>query len=424
MIPEWMSEEHLVDPDSPFNLQKLFYLMYVANQIGNYFASDDEDGNTTDPIGWLQGFPGFPTQLWNGDSEEHVSAQDSAGLGGLYDNDGCDCDDDGDLSTIAAWGYGSSFRVTPGVINLFRETVDNVPPVTTAEKTRLDGNPMSFWNNSPVMVHLTGAIDYGKPDFRPSGVWKVWGRVDGVTPANVDDPSWNISDDGIHRIEYMSTDWCGNVENTDQVVRIDMSLPEITFPDIKPLYLTSEDFMASWVATDALSGLSSEYALLDGETVTKGQVIDLSPLAGVHRLEVYAYDQANNYQYAYYDFEVGIDADGWCLPALVNEKTKGKAMFCVVEFPWPYDVRLIDYTTCTLKVNGVAIPADLITGVGDHDGDGNPDRKLRLNKEQFVAALTGQVGNIQAEIWGGSLPNGMPRFVADVTVPVFSPPKK
>ena len=98
-------------------------------------------------------------------------------------------------------------------------------------------------------------------------------------------------------------------------------------------------------------------------------------------------------------------------------------MFVVVEFPAPYDVRLIDYTTCTLIVNGVEIPAEHITGTGDRDGDHNPARMLRFDKEHFAAALGGQVGDIQAEVWGGLLPDGMPRFVADVTVPVFAPPK-
>jgi hypothetical protein len=143
-----------------YNMPQVFYYMYYVNQIGNYFASDDEEGNanTTDLIGWLGGFPGFPTQLWDADSSEedkHVSAQSGSGVGGLADNDGCDCDDDGDLSTIMRWAYGASFRATPGMIDLFRRTVDNVPPDTAVDMTRLDGKPLKEWNNSPVTVKLT-----------------------------------------------------------------------------------------------------------------------------------------------------------------------------------------------------------------------------------------------------------------------------
>ena len=407
-------------------MPQVFYYMYYVNQVGNYFASDDEDGNTSEPIGWLGGFPGFPTELWNGDSDEVVSAQDSAGLAGLDDNDGCDCNFDDDLAKILMWSYGTSFRATPGMIDLFRSTVDKVPPTSIVEMTRVDGLPMAGWgewNNSPITVHITGATDEGNPGFRPSGVWKLWGTVDGAPPVNENDPSWGISEEGKHTLEYLTTDLMGNVENEGSLLWIDLTPPEISFPDLKPLYLTSESPTVTWVATDNLSGITSEYALLDGIQVDKDEVIDLALLAGLHTLEVYAYDAAGNYAYATYDFEVIIDADGWGLPLILNNKSKGSAMFCVVEFPDPYDVAFIDYLACTLQVNGTELPAELITGVGDHDEDGIPDRMLRFNKEEFIIAISAQVGDIQAEIWGGLLPDGLPRFVADVTIPVFAPPQ-
>ncbi len=414
-------EPFLPDPNSLTNVQQLFYILYVVNQTANWFASDGETGNTTEPIGWLD-YSNFPNCLHDdpGNPTHCVSAWDSDGLA---DNDDNNTDHDGDLSLIARWGYGTAFRAVPAVLNLFRRTVDNAPPISTVVKTRLDGEPLAFWNNSPVTVHITGATDYGNPGFLPSGVWKLWGRVDGVTPANENDPSWGISEDGIHTIEYLSTDWLGNVEVIDGTVRIDMTPPEITFPDLKPLYLTSENFTATWVAVDALSGVDYETAYLNGQLVDKGDVIDLALMAGMNQLEVYATDVAGNIGYAIYEFEVVIDAGGWCFPVLVSDKTRGKSMFCAVEFPAPYDVGLIDYTTSDLVVNGIELPATRITGVGDSDGDHNRDRMLRFDKEQFVAAIAGLVGDVGAEIWGGLLPDGMPRFVADVTVPVFGPPR-
>jgi len=428
----------LTDPDLPFNMQKFFYLLYWADQVGNYFASDDEDGaaNAHDPTGWLLGYPGFPTELWDGYEGEYVSIHSYVGI---EDNDDCDCDYDGDLTTIATWTYAAAFKASPTLIDLFRRTVDNVPPVTTAEVTRLDGQPLVEWNNSPVTVQLTGATDYGNPGFRVSGLWKIWGLCDGEPPANYDAPSWGISEDGIHTVECMSTDWCGNVEqDQDIIVKIDMTPPEITFPDLRPNYLTSENFTATWVATDALSGVASEYAWLDDvRPVTKGEVIDLAEMAGQHWLRVIAYDVAGNWADVFYYFEVFIDADSWAKPVVINNKTKGKGMFCVVEFPPFYDVGLIDMTTCTLAVKGTLdltaadpvvgataeLPAELMTGVGDHDGDHIPDRMLRFNKEQFVAALGGEVGDTQSVVRGELLPDGMPRFLGVLTVPVFAPPR-
>ena len=94
-------------------------------------------------------------------------------------------------------------------------------------------------------------------------------------------------------------------------------------------------------------------------------------------------------------------------------------------------------TTCTVAVKGTldltqsdpvvgataVLPAESMTGVGDSDGDHIRDRMLRFNKDQFVAALGGQVGDMSAVVSGGLLPNGMPRFLGVMTVPVFSPPK-
>ena len=67
---EVLAEPFLMDGTliDRYNMPQVFYYMYYVNQIGNYFASDDEDGNTTEPIGWLNGFPGFPTQLWDADA--------------------------------------------------------------------------------------------------------------------------------------------------------------------------------------------------------------------------------------------------------------------------------------------------------------------------------------------------------------------
>ncbi|UCH35916.1 MAG: hypothetical protein JSV65_06065 [Armatimonadota bacterium] len=424
-------------PYTAYNKQQLFYIMYVVNQTGNWFASDSEPGNTFDAIGWLE-YSVFPPHLL--DEGTPVAAQDSDALD---DNDSCDCDMDGDLSLIAVWAYATSFRASPAVIDLFRRTVDNAPPVTAFEQARVDGQPVVEWNNSPVTVTLTGATDYGNPGFRVSGVWKVWGTCEGETPQFTPDPAQTpylaISQEGENHVQLLSTDWCGNVETSanDFTVKIDMTPPEITFPDLRPNYLTSEDFTATWVATDALSGVDYEYALLDGQWVTKGEVIDLALLAGTHTLEVYANDVAGNIGYAIYEFEVFIDAESWGLSVLVGNKTKGKAMFGVVEFPAPYDVGIIDVTTCTLVVGGTldltvsdpvvgglaVLPAELITGVGDHDEDGIPDRMLRFDKEQFVAALGGLAGDIPAVVRGGLLPDGTPRFLGVTTVPVFAPPR-
>jgi hypothetical protein len=441
-------DEILSNPSSPFNLQPLFYMMYVSQQTGNYFASDDEDGNSDDPIGWLNGFPHefSNIRLLNADTGEDVSAHNSAGLYGLLDNDGCDCNDDGDLEKIAKWTYGAAFRAMPAFINFFRRTVDNVPPYTIYKLSRSDYETAKLapeCNNSNVTVILDYAHDLNRGGWRESGVWKVWGRCNGEPPLFGADqkPYWNLTEDGTYEVELLSTDKIGNVEGdeNDFSIIIDQTPPVIEFPDLRPNYLTSETLTIKWTASDSgPCGMASQIAYLDEIQKEYGQSIDLSELAGRHKLEVYVTDGAGNMAYEIFEFEVWIDAEGWCFSVIVNNKTDGNAMTCSIQFPAPYDVGLISLSTSSLAVKGsidldedypiveqtATLPAQLLTGVGDNNMDGIPDRKILFRKDLFVKALGGQTGNIQSIVSGGLLPDGQPRFLAEVTVPVFKSLKK
>lgn len=443
---DWAAQDeyffNLSYPYSVYNKQQLFYIMYVVNQTGNYFASDGEDGDSWEGIGWLNQYPGFPLHLHTDCSQDFVTSVHSKQ--GLYpDNDEGDTDCDGDLSLIAHWAYAASFRAAPAMIDLFRRSVDAVPPVSTVETSRADGQPMREWNNSPVTVKIVSAEDFGNPYLRVAGVWKRWGKVDGVTPsfmANADQtPYWLVTGDGSHHVELLSIDTIGNVETgaNDFDVQVDQTPPEVTFPDLRPNYLTSESFTATWNAWDATSGIDSEVAYLDNVLVSKGQVFNLAQMAGLHTLRVIAYDKAQNWRDVEFRFEVWIAANGWCLPVNVVSKTKGEAMTCVVEFPAFYNVGLIELASARIAAKGhvdldeqnpvvgqtANLPATLLTGVGDHDKDGVADRKLRFDKDAFVAALYGETGNVPSVIHGGLLPSGLPRYLAPVIVTVFSSPR-
>ncbi len=428
----------LAEPNSPYNMQKYFYLLYWANQTGSWFASDDINGQAFDPCGWMD-YTGFPLHFNDGHEIWNYHGLDNNDTDCDDCTDHCrwdECDADWDLTLISNWTYAGVFKASPALIDLFRTTVDVHPPETTTDSWRADGEPVVEWNNSPVTVALTGATDGNNPGFRPSGLWKIWGLCDGNPPADYDNPSFLIGEDGKHLVELRSTDWCGNVEHGNDIdVWIDMTPPEITFPDLRPNYLTSEDFPVLWVSWDALSGVDSEYALLDGEQVFLGEVIDLAALAGLHVLEVYATDVAGNIGYAIYEFEVYIDATAWTRPVLVGDKTKGNGMFCGVQFPAPYDVGEINMYTCMLDVlatidltathpivgSAATLDAEKMTGVGDSNEDDVGDRQLRFDKEAFVAALGGQTGDINSVMVGGLGDANMPHFLAIVTVPVFTP---
>ena len=101
-IPDWAS-----DP--------LFYLFYTTNQIGDFFPSDDYDGDTDDNWG------GWMDEIYSGlDMYSITKPRTSAHLS---DNDDGDNNDDGDLSVIRHYCLLHAIRATAALYELFAETV-------------------------------------------------------------------------------------------------------------------------------------------------------------------------------------------------------------------------------------------------------------------------------------------------------------
>jgi cysteine-rich repeat protein len=314
-----------------YEMPQLFAVMYSMNQIGGFFASDDENGDTEEPFGWLYNYRipwyGFPTGPWLYDVEagEYVLAQDADGLDGGRDNDGCSCNDvDNDLrNQIFPWVYGAAFNASKFVLDLFRKTVDRVPPTSTCWIT-IGENPVSpnGWHNKQATVFMPrdGVVDNPNPGFRPSGVWMLWGLVDGAWAEKSDESglSWTIRTEGDHLVQLMSTDLMGNVEQTDLHVKLDFTPPRVEALGVKPVLDLGRqrDATITWSAFDPLSGVASTSARLDGKTVT-GQVRLATLALGAHVLTVAAVDQAGNQATSTYSFQVtlgncgnGIKSDG------------------------------------------------------------------------------------------------------------------
>ena len=317
---EVIADNYFTDPGliAHYEIPQLFEVMYMMNQIGGFFASDDEYGNTDEPLGWLYNYGtpwyGFPMGDWLYDDEGGVwfPAQLSEALWGPDDNDGCDCDKNGDLSRIFAWSYGAAFNATKFVLELFRKTVDRVPPTSTCWIIG-GSNPSSTggWRSQQVSVVMprNGVVDNANPGFRPSGVWQLWGLVDGAWADKSDDSglSWTITTEGDHLVQLMSTDFMGNVENRDLHVKLDFTPPSIQTWGMKPVldFGQQTNLTIAWTATDLLSGVASTSARLDGKTVTNGQVIGLRTLGvGAYTLSVEAVDQAGNQAALEFPFQV------------------------------------------------------------------------------------------------------------------------
>jgi len=106
----------------PEGVDPLFYLFYTMNQIGDFFASDDYDGDSdTRPGLWMAqvyedlGMNSITTPL----TAEQLENNDST-LGVDNDNNG-----DGDLGVIRHYCYLYSIRATATLLQLFQDTADS-----------------------------------------------------------------------------------------------------------------------------------------------------------------------------------------------------------------------------------------------------------------------------------------------------------
>lgn len=409
-----------------FNLSQLFYLFYAVNQVGSYYPSNGYDGNSFEPAGWLNGYAGFPLLTPEGAPIQSLANFD--------DNEDPLNDWDGDLTQILTGltpdqfdagafghygGYQASFMATHTLLDLFRRTVDGVPPITEFSYARQDGQDyVTGWNTSPVFVTVEGATDAGRSGRRPSGVAAVLARCEGVDHQG--GGTFTLGD-GEHVIQGLSYDMTGAVDGTDVVVRVDGTPPVIDLVGLHTTYLTSQTFVPRWTTSDPLSGVDSSWAFLDGSPVVLDQEIDLALMAGFHTLTVHARDLAGNEGWLEHHFEVVIDAQAWSRPREVNAKNSG-SLWCFVELPAPYDIELVDAATVRLTVAGLPLPALSLGPSMDADKDGLADRMARFDAAAFSAAAGGQAGVVGATLTGRLAAGELgPGFTSTCPVALFTP---
>lgn len=186
--------------------------------------------------------------------------------------------------------------------------VDTLPPTTTHELTGTSGD--SSWWRSPVDVALM-------PDDLCGPVAATEHAVNGARFET--GTSFTIEQDGVHTIEYFSTDGVGNVEAVrTHTVRVDQTPPEVTLVDpvAGDLYVNDvEDVLAPPLpetvvvgektvraeVTEQTSGLVRVEFRVDGDLrhVATDSPFEFvwdagSEAAGLHELSVVALDAAGN----------------------------------------------------------------------------------------------------------------------------------
>lgn len=122
-----------------------------------------------------------------------------------------------------------------------------------------------------------------------------------LSQVRVDDGSWQdlpsaTLSDGVHYVQYRSVDQAGNTEAAHaQVVRVDATGPRFTTVSAPPGIVTSSSVTISWIATDALSGITGYNVSVDfGPAVAQGTSTSktLSLADGDHAIVMIAWSGA------------------------------------------------------------------------------------------------------------------------------------
>lgn len=176
--------------------------------------------------------------------------------------------------------------------------IDETPPTITSSQSPPAN--AAGWNNSPVSVtfNCSDAL---------SGVASC------QTPIVVSTEGANQTVTGT------ATDNAGNSATTTRTVNLDETPPVLTMPTLGASYLLNSTVTLNFGATDALSGVATMQATLNGAPVTNGSTVTLNHLAA-NMFTLTATDVAGNTSTKTATFQVVYNFIGF-LPPIPNDGT-------------------------------------------------------------------------------------------------------
>jgi hypothetical protein len=377
---------------------KFFYLIYTAQQVGDYSPSDNVEGNTDERFGWMHSYanPPYPVYLHNEDGDPLTQ-----NIGGIDDNWWYEAGGvyvysnyDGDFTTLARTNMAYAIRAMAGFFKVFRDTFDAVAPVTT-ETVTYEYPPNQGWTRGWVNIALAATDDV-------SGLHDANWTLDGDEQSQLFNaertlsasiwPSTGIVSEGVHEYSFSSRDWFGNAEASRSLtISIDTTPPVVnsTSPTLGGFYLTSDTLTIDWDVTDARSGVASVTATVDGAPVHEGDVLDLDAWGGFHTFVLTATDVAGNVTEQTVEFSVKIDATVAFKPNSVNVKSGGQSVATFTEFPAGYDVAQIDVDTAEVVFKNWMIQAESApTAPSDFDRDSIADWMIQFPRGSLIYAVT------------------------------------
>jgi hypothetical protein len=163
---------------------KLRWLLYTTNQIADFFASDDYDGDAIDAEGFVQAeLNAMAATITRPRTQDYLHGD---GGGGDLDNDDDNDNDDGDLGIIRQYSYLRGIRSIAALYQLWERTIrDQVSLAVVIDHVEED--------EDHDYACLPICFETSDPDFYASvriAGWPGQNRGDEIEDDEVVDPGW------------------------------------------------------------------------------------------------------------------------------------------------------------------------------------------------------------------------------------------
>ncbi len=188
-----------------------------------------------------------------------------------------------------------------------------------------------------------------------SGVSSTSYRVDGGSPQGYTGP-FSVGGDGIHTVEYSSTDTAGNAEISQEFqLSLDGAPPQALFTvPAENSWQAQSSVAVRWTGTDATSGVNRYIMTVDGGVPIALSAQDLELILtglpeGLHLIELRAFDRAGNFVDATLHF--GVDTT----PPTVAVSSPAQDTIIVqpsVTIEWLTADALSGVASCSVSFNG------------------------------------------------------------------------
>lgn len=199
-----------------------------------------------------------------------------------------------------------------GLGDISLSSVDQQAPVTTA--TVSPAANANGWVNQAATVTLTSVDD------SPGSV-RIQYAMNGGSFSDYTGPI-AVQAEGVHSIQYFSTDGAGHVEVVKNLlIKLDSIAPVVSLTQSGQAIgdVTNNEQVTFVLSShDTGSGIASEQLLLDGQAVANGQPLNTSQLSlGAHTIQYIVTDQAGNAATNSYVIQVKNE------PVVVDPNTEG-----------------------------------------------------------------------------------------------------